>query len=146
MQKKKAKALPPSGLGPETAKLEFSNLAQSPDAVVDFCGPTERYRQRVRILTKTVLTHRDAVIKAQGYQLREKEIKKPTQSQVDSAYRKSFVGLDDALIARNQMDAKGALQQLVSSSGKAGGSFQMDQFQLANIRKAVENQEDATTQ
>lgn len=93
-------------------------------------------------MVKTVVTHRDAVIKSQGYLLKNPKTKKATQSQIDNAYRKAFSNLDSSFCASNQMDTRSALQQMVGSAGPSGGSFQMDQYQLAGIRESVEKDEE----
>eukprot|EP00969_Alexandrium_andersonii_P177807 7861685-Alexandrium_andersonii.AAC.1 len=62
---RKPKNFPPLGLDVDSAKHEFETRCKDPEALIDYDGPTEKYRQRLGVKVKTVVTFRNAVVKEQ---------------------------------------------------------------------------------
>ena len=89
----------------DSAKAEFEARCKDPASLLDFEGPTEKYRKRLGVMTKTVVTFRNAVVKEQGFLLQDKCVKNATQG----AFR-----------VTNEMNGKQAMQQLVSSAAQDG--------------------------
>ena len=52
----KGKNVPPKGLSPIEAATEFSERHKDPECIVDYLGPTEDYRLRIAVLTKTTVS------------------------------------------------------------------------------------------
>jgi len=53
---KKPKNFPPRGLDVDSAKAEFEARCKDPASIVDFDGPSEKYRMRLGVKTKTAVT------------------------------------------------------------------------------------------
>ena len=87
---KKPKHFPPRGLDTKSAELEWERLSKLTGAFVDFLGPCDQFRMRVGIMTKTLITFRDADIRSQGYVIGGKEKKNAGQSDVDQMHKRMY--------------------------------------------------------
>lgn len=126
----KAKNHPPKGLTEvEATRLFESNVEGNDDmidSVVDFLGEFKGYEQRVGVRTKTLLIDRTAEIKSQGYDLKDKEVKKTTQMDIDKAHLKMHTKMDEVGQASNSMTRAETTKFLAKHIDDRGGPSAFD--------------------
>ena len=81
----KPKNWPPRGLTPEELKKEFEDRYEHGDGITDEGGEHEGFRKGIAVLTKTVLTDREAYINSASTQFVGKTNKRFKQVDVDKA-------------------------------------------------------------
>ena len=124
-----------------TASELWKQKFEAPGAITDKKGDHPRYRDRVAISTKDLVTLRDADIKAQSYILKDKEQKKVEQQDIDKAELR--LTKDRQLKASSDMSRMDQAAAMARASEAAGaeGAFSSDgkmAVQIGNIRDLVD--------
>ena len=83
----KFKGLPENGgLDAEEARAQFHNLVKDPSNISDLLGPTPKLARRVAVKVKDVITVRDLQEKARIIRGQDKDIKNPSQENIDKLH------------------------------------------------------------
>ena len=73
---------------PDEAKEKWWAYYEEPDAIIDELGPNKKYSKRVAIKKADLVKFRDAQITSKGYTMKDKEIKKASQEDMDKLDKK----------------------------------------------------------
>ena len=135
---RKPKHFPPMGLDSVSAQREFQQLAEKADALVDYLGPNERYKLRVGILVKTLVTFRNASTTSQEMVLDDAAKKAPSQYDLNNMYKRvhenmeKVGGVVPTSLSRTEM-----AKVMASSSFARGGTFDGDQASIGAVTGLV---------
>lgn len=77
----------------EQAKASFEHLMTDPNTISDRNGP-EGSRERIRVVTKDLVTFREGIEKAKGYQINDRAIKDASQEDIAKASHKMLTKHD----------------------------------------------------
>ena len=144
----KAKNRPPSGIPAAEATIEFDKrVNDDEDAVVDYCGTHKGFEARVGVVVATQIIDRKETRETQSYQIKDKEIKKATQSDIDKLHLKIHTNMDQCAGITSSMDKKEKLKFIASSVDETGDSlFDGEVMRLGGIKGfglAAQEEEDA---